>query len=421
MHKIKKKKSEFSYLNGEISDSEEEKKSEENSSNERNNKENGIKKTNNIKLYNENYTKNQEDIENHLKSKSQLEIIKEEQEKNSTKELNTYENYNLNNNSQLKKTLTFNSLKIKNFEIKLIDFGCAKIFSKYKKNFGEIIGTLIYCSPEVLKNNYNKECDIWSCGIIMYALLSGHFPFYAKTEEEIKKKILSGKFEFNPKYFSNISEKAKDLITKCLIYDKYKRISAQEALEHEFFMDDINPHNIFEDHIDSKNILLNLKNYSKHSKIYQTGLTYLSHNFSDKKELNKLKKIFYKIDLNLDGKLSKEELSYAFKEAGIEMDKKQLDKMMDSIDFDGNGFIEYEEFIRVGLPKSKLFTETNLKIAFDMFDLDKNGTISLDEFKTILGINKIKDEKVNKELLKEIPIKENEEMTFEQFKKIFLG
>jgi calcium-dependent protein kinase len=73
-------------------------------------------------------------------------------------------------------------MKLKNFELKLIDFGCAKIFSKYKTNFGEIIGTLIYCSPEVLKNNYNKECDIWSCGVIMYALLSGHFPFYSKNE-----------------------------------------------------------------------------------------------------------------------------------------------------------------------------------------------------------------------------------------------
>ena len=375
---------------------------------------------NNIKRYNENFVNHQLDIEKNINKKSKcLEIINEEIE-NPSKEVYEHKN-NPNNNSHLKKSLTFNSLKIKNFEIKLIDFGCAKIFSKYKKNFGEIIGTLIYCSPEVLKNNYSKECDIWSCGIIMYVLLSGHFPFYAKTEEEIKKKILSGKFEFNPKYFSNISEKAKDLITKCLIYDKRKRISAQQALEHEFFMDDINPHNIFEDNIDTRNILLSLKNYSKHSKIYQTGLTYLSHNFSDKEELNKLKKIFYKIDLNLDGKLSKQELGKAFKEAGIEMTKKQLDKMMDSIDFDGNGYIEYEEFIRVALPKSKLFTETNLKIAFDMFDLDKNGTISLDEFKTILGINKIKDEKVNKELLKEIPIKENEEMTFEQFKQIFLG
>ena len=423
MLKVKKRKSEFSFLNGEVSDSDEEKNSEENSSKDwdsSDEKEKEKDKMNNIKRYNENFVKHQLDIEKNINKKSKcLEIINEDIE-NPSKEVYEHKN-NPNNNSHLKKSLTFNSLKIKNFEIKLIDFGCAKIFSKYKKNFGEIIGTLIYCSPEVLKNNYSKECDIWSCGIIMYVLLSGHFPFYAKTEDEIKKKILSGKFEFNPKYFSNISEKAKDLITKCLIYDKRKRISAQQALEHEFFMDDINPHNIFEDNIDTKNILLSLKNYSKHSKIYQTGLTYLSHNFSDKEELNKLKKIFYKIDLNLDGKLSKQELGKAFKEAGIEMTKKQLDKMMDSIDFDGNGYIEYEEFIRVALPKSKLFTETNLKIAFDMFDLDKNGTISLDEFKTILGINKIKNEKVNKELLKEIPIKENEEMTFEQFKQIFLG
>ena len=311
-------------------------------------------------------------------------------------------------------------MKIKNFELKLIDFGCAKIFSKYKTNFGEIIGTLIYCAPEVLKNNYNKECDIWSCGIIMYVLLSGHFPFYGKTEEEIRKKILSGKFTFNPKYFSKVSDKAKDLIKKCLIYDKHKRISAEDALKHEFFMDDINPNNIFEDNIDSKTILLNLKNYTQHSKIYQTVLTYLSHNFADKEDLNKLKKIFYKIDLDLDGKLSKAEFEHAFKEEGIEVNKEQIDKMMKAIDFDGNGFIEYEEFIRVALPKEKLFTENNLKTAFDMFDLDKNGTISLEEFKTILGINKLNDKKVNKELLKEIPIIENEEMTYEQFKQIFM-
>ena len=312
-------------------------------------------------------------------------------------------------------------MKMKNFELKLIDFGCAKIFSKYKKNFKDTIGTLIYCSPEVLKNNYNKQCDIWSCGVIMYVLLSGHFPFFGKTEEEIKKKILSGKFTFNKKYFNHVSEKAKDLIKKCLIYDKNKRISAEDAVKHVFFADDINPNNIFEDEIDSKHVLLSLKNYSQQSKIYQTVLTFLSHNFADKVELNKLKKIFYKIDLNLDGKLSKDELYEAYKEAGMEMENDQLNKVIESIDFDGNGFIEYEEFIRVTLSKEKLFTEKNLKYAFDMFDLDKNGTISLNEFKEILGIKKIKDKNFNKELLKEIPIHENEEINFEQFKKILIG
>ena len=100
------------------------------------------------------------------------------------------------------------------------------------------------------------------------------------------------------------------------------------------------------------------------------------------------------------------------------MEKNQLDKVMESIDFDGNGYIEYEEFIRVTLPKEQLFTENNLKNAFDMFDLDKNGKISLNEFKEVLGIKKILDKNVNQELLKEIPIQGDEELTFEQFKKI---
>ena len=411
----KNKKSAFSYLNGEEDDEEENENNKKSDDDNYHDIENGNKRMNNIKVYNENFIKNQ--LENERKIQKEKKLNNFINHQNSDNNLLKDEQ---NNNLPIKKSLTLNTMKVKNYELKLIDFGCAKIFSKYKKNFEDTIGTLLYCSPEVLKNYYSKECDVWSCGIIMYVLLSGHFPFIGKTEDEITKKILAGKFTFNNKYFSNVSDKAKDLIKKCLVYNKNKRITAEQALKHEFFADDINPNNIFEDEIDSKNVLISLKNYSQQTKIYQTVLTYLSHNYTDKEELNRLKKIFYKIDLNLDGKLSKDELKYAFKEAGMEMKNEQLNKVIKSIDFDGNGFIEYEEFIRVTLPKERLFTEKNLKIAFDMFDLDKNGAISLNEFKEILGIEKIKDKNVNKELLKEIPIKGNEEMTFEQFKKIFL-
>ena len=395
-------KSAFSFLNGEV-DSEEEKEESKNNEDKLNiiEDKNGEEGIGQIKLNSEN--------------------IMDSQMSGNINNMNQNPNVHQRNIcNQLQKSLTLKTMKMKNFELKLIDFGCSKIFSKNKLNFKDTIGTLIYCSPEVLRNDYNKQCDIWSCGVIMYVLLSGHFPFYGKTEDEIEKKILSGKFVFNEKYFSHISEKAKDLIRKCLVYDANKRIKADEALKHEFFSDDINTHNLFEDDIDSKNVLKSLKSYSKQSKLYQTVLAYLSHNFADKGELNKLKKIFYKIDLNLDGKLSKEELFIAFKEAGMEMESEQLNKVIESIDFDGNGFIEYEEFIRVALPKEHLFTEKNLKNAFDMFDLDKNGSISMDEFKEIMGIKQLND-KLNKELMKEIPIQGDEEMNFEQFKSIILN
>ena len=311
--------------------------------------------------------------------------------------------------------------KMKYFDLKLIDFGCSKIFSKYRKNFEDTIGTLVYCSPEVLRNNYNEKCDIWSCGVIMYILLSGDLPFCGKTEKEITQKILSGKLSFKNTIFDSVSTQAKDLITKCLIYDKNKRISVKDALQHPFFVDDLDPNNIFQENLDSKEILKSLKKYSKHSKFYQAVLAFLSHNFAEKEQLDRIKKIFLSIDLNFDGKISREELRHAYEEAGLPIEKEQLEKIIQSVDFDNNGFIEYEEFIRVTIPKEHLFTEANLKTAFDLFDLDGNGEISPNEVKEVLANGKTVDEGVISELLKEIQKTGDEEISFEQFKQIIRG
>ena len=330
---------------------------------------------------------------------------------------------NKDNHFKLKRTKSydFNKLKIKNFELKLIDFGCSKMFTQYTRTFEDTIGTLVYCSPEVLKNNYNQKCDIWSCGVIMYILLCGKYPFYGNTEEEITKKILLGNYNFDDKHFINVSESAKDLIRKCLIHNKNNRITVKQALKHEFFSGELNINNIFEDEIDTKNILINLKDNSKKiSKFYQIVLAYLSYNFADKEELKKLRNIFYKIDLNLDGKISKEELFLAYREAGITLSKKELEKIMKSIDFDGNGSIEYEEFIRVTLQKEQLFTDVNLKTAFDMFDLDKNGTISMSEILEVIGADKEISKNVIEQLKGELLKDGDEEIDFKHFKEIML-
>ena len=341
------------------------------------------------------------------------------EEKKESPEFKQYKPINTITTFRRKSTINYNKLKIKNFELKLIDFGCSKIFTQYRRTFEDTIGTLVYCSPEVLKNNYNQKCDIWSCGVIMYILLCGRYPFYGSTEEEITRKILIGNFNFDDKHFDNVSENAKDLIRKCLIHDKNKRITVKEAMKHEFFSGEIDINNIFEDEVDTKHILYSLKNNSrKISKFYQTVLAYLSYNFADKEELKRLRQIFYKIDLNLDGKISKEELYLAYKEAGIHISKTELEKIIKSIDFDGNGSIEYEEFIRVTLPKDQLFNDINLKNAFDMFDLDKNGSISMTEILEVIGADKEIDKNVIEELKSEILKGGDEEIDFKHFKEI---
>jgi len=64
----------------------------------------------------------------------------------------------------------------------------------------------------------------------------------------------------------------------------------------------------------------------------------------------------------------------------VEMEKISLD-----IDQDRNGYIEYEEFLRVALNKNTLLSKENLKLAFENFDADGDGTLKAEEIKNILG------------------------------------
>jgi calcium-dependent protein kinase len=255
------------------------------------------------------------------------------------------------------------------YGIKLNDFNNEKICFRNKLTLNNII----YSSPETISENKNENCDIWACGIIMHYLLSGTFPFIGNNIEEIKSKIISGKLIFDYDSFTGVSEDAKDLIKKCLRNDKALRISILDTVKHPFF-DDLKDSKVYL--IDEKKILENLKCQKESHIFYQIVLNFISYHFNDTELLIELSRIFYKIDRNSDGKITKEDLMNAYEEAGEKIDKKDLEKIIKTVDFDRNGFIEYDEFIRVCIPEDRLFTEDNLKDAFDLFDKDKKGSIT---------------------------------------------
>ena len=66
-------------------------------------------------------------------------------------------------------------------QIKIIDFGTSLVFDENKK-LDEKLGTPYYIAPEVLAKNYGPKCDIWSCGVITYIVLSGIPPFNGASD-----------------------------------------------------------------------------------------------------------------------------------------------------------------------------------------------------------------------------------------------
>ena len=120
-------------------------------------------------------------------------------------------------------------------------------------------GTPYYIAPEVLNNNYDEKCDLWSIGVILYILLCGYPPFNGSNDEQIIKKVKEGKYRTDEEEWQNISNDAIYIINKLLQYEPHNRISAAEALQHKWIREQST---VEIDKEISTKTLQNLKNFS---------------------------------------------------------------------------------------------------------------------------------------------------------------
>ncbi|KAI8379358.1 kinase-like domain-containing protein, partial [Radiomyces spectabilis] len=120
-----------------------------------------------------------------------------------------------------------------NANLMITDFGLSKILKNHDDILTTACGTPGYVAPEVLKQKgYGKPVDLWSVGVIMFTLLSGYTPFWGEDQATLFECILSGRYEFDDAYWSEISPAAKNLVDRLLTYNPSQRITAEEALQH---------------------------------------------------------------------------------------------------------------------------------------------------------------------------------------------
>ncbi|CAI8595242.1 unnamed protein product [Vicia faba] len=118
------------------------------------------------------------------------------------------------------------------FNIKIGDFGLSNTM-QYEQLLKTRCGSTIYAAPEVISGKLydGSKVDIWSCGVILYALLCGSLPFDDENIPKLYKNIKGGIYII-PSY---LSDGASDLISRLLEVDPMKRISIHEIHQHHWF------------------------------------------------------------------------------------------------------------------------------------------------------------------------------------------
>ena len=306
------------------------------------------------------------------------------------------------------------------YEVKLIDFGCCKYLSKKKgTQLTGIVGTSIYCSPEVIDDLYGELSDEWACGVLMYILLCGVPPFTGENESEIFANIKKGKFYFDKPEFNNVSENCKNLIKKLLEPNPKKRIKASKALHEPFFKENY-IYGMRED-VKKEDIEKLLTIGKLPSKFHELIEAYLCYNFIDKEEEKNLRKLFRYFDRNEKNRLVENDFRYAFEANNIEYSDEDIKRIMEILDSDGNNSIEYQEFLRGICDKEALHSDENLKSVFEAIDEDRKEYINVQDIKNFIFKKKEIEDNKFLDYLNRIGMNLSSQLKYDEFVDIIRG
>lgn len=299
--------------------------------------------------------------------------------------------------------------KSENSVLKATDFGLS-VFIEEGKVYKDMVGSAYYVAPEVLKRRYGKEADVWSAGVILYILLSGVPPFWDETERGIFEAIRKEELDFQTKPWPSISRSAKDLVRRMLTRDPQSRITAAQVLEHPWLREG---GEASDEPIDSA-VLSRMKQFRAMNKLKKLALKVIAENLSEE-EIHGLKAMFTNIDTDNSGTITYDELKTGLAQLGSKLTEDEAKQLVEAADVDGNGSIDYIEFITATMHKHKLEREENLYNAFQYFDTDNSGFITREELKTAMKEHGVADEAGIMEIISEVDIDHDGRINYDEF------
>jgi len=300
--------------------------------------------------------------------------------------------------------------KSEDAQLKAIDFGLS-VFFKPGERFTEIVGSPYYMAPEVLRRNYGPEVDIWSAGVILYILLCGVPPFWAETEQGVARAILRGSLDLQREPWPRISEGAKSLVRQMLQMDPRKRPTAQQVLEHPWLQNARKAPNVPLGDV----VRARLQQFSAMNKLKKKAMRVIAEHLSVE-EVEVIRDMFALMDTDKDGRVTLQELKAGLKKVGSKLAEPEMELLMEAADVNGNGYLDYGEFVAVTIHLQRLSNDGHLRTAFLFFDKDSSGYIERAELADALADESgHTDEAALNNVLREVDTDKDGRISFDEF------
>lgn len=252
-----------------------------------------------------------------------------------------------------------------------------------------VLGSPLYMAPELVNRQpYTEKVDVWSLGVICYQLLCGRTPFEADSIKKIDSNINSKEVTFKTtprENWDEVSDEAKQFISKCLRRDASKRPSIRELFREPWIANYLA--RVSERSLDaereevSQSIKKNLIQYRCLNKFQKVVLSLVSGLCVSPEELMQLQDEFIRLDSDNKGTLSREDIRrIAESEFGQQYAaKRQIDwdGIIEECDIDGDGEIDFQDFVAACLDRKALVKTSQIRKAFRIIDADKDGAVSL--------------------------------------------
>lgn len=270
--------------------------------------------------------------------------------------------------------------------VKVIDWGLGFFFGGALRMKSRV-GSLAYAAPEVLQaeeaTSYTETCDLWSLGAMAYVMLCGRPPFWGGIAKQLNK-MMAESYPMHAAPWDTISADAKDFI-KCLLKrDPGARLPIKSVVDHPWLRTARRNSRAGDEVTES--ILWNMQSFRNNSEFLKVCMGAAAAQL-DSRSLKGIQDVFSRLDTNSDGSIDMWELQNGFEQIyGAESEEaKNVVSTFRSLDMDGSGKIDYDEFIAVALGEKMLEQETCLWAAFKAFDVyGDDSKVTKEEIEMVL-------------------------------------